>query len=140
MEPPPTVPTVSLYAGGCWHTVPLVRREWLAVGQTLQGPALVLESIGTLVLAAGWRAEVLPQGELLLQRPASGEPAAVAPAATTCTITTATSGAAVAVTPVRSAASAAAASVDPVRLELFHHRFAAIAEQMGNGCAKAPAP
>jgi 5-oxoprolinase (ATP-hydrolysing) len=130
---PPTVPTVSLYAGGCWHTVPLVRREWLAVGQTLQGPALVLESIGTLVLAAGWRAEVLPQGELLLQRPVSAATGAAAGSTTLSSVAEqiASEAAAAYTNPSEVAASAAAASVDPVRLELFHHRFAAIAEQMG---------
>ena len=95
-------PTVPLHAAGRWQMVPLLRREQLAAGQTLQGPALLLEAIGSLVLAVGWRAEVLPQGELLLRRTASDKPTAAAPAA-----------------------------IDPVRLELFHHRFAAIAEQMG---------
>jgi 5-oxoprolinase (ATP-hydrolysing) len=146
---PPTAPTVSLYAGGCWQAVPLVRRELLAVGQSLQGPALVLETIGTLVLAAGWRAEVLPHGELLLQRPTSAGRVAT-PSADQAAITSASTGAAAGSTTLSSAAepiaseaaaastnpseaasSTAPAPVDPVRLELFHHRFAAIAEQMG---------
>jgi 5-oxoprolinase (ATP-hydrolysing) len=145
----PAAPTVSLYAGGCWREVPLVRRELLAVGQRLQGPALVLETIGTLVLAAGWRAEVLPHGELLLQRTVSGGPV-VTPSADQAATTSAATGAAAGSTtlcsaaepiaseaaaaytnPSKAASSAAPAPVDPVRLELFHHRFAAIAEQIG---------
>ncbi|MCP9884876.1 hydantoinase B/oxoprolinase family protein [Synechococcus sp. ATX 2A4] len=116
-------PTVPLYAEGRWQAVPLLRREQLAAGQTLQGPALLLEAIGTLVLAVGWRAEVLPQGELLLRRTASDKPTAASSAAPAATSN--------ATDAVPAASSAAPTAVDPVRLELFHHRFAAIAEQMG---------
>ncbi len=91
--------------GMVWRQVPLWRREQLAAGQRIAGPALVVEPTGTTVLEPGWGGRVLAGGELLLERqvPAAG-------AALT------TSGAGV---------------VDPVRLELYNHRFAAIAEQMG---------
>ncbi len=95
-------------AGMRWRQVPLWRRERLAVGQRLEGPALVVEPTGTTVLEPGWSGRVLEGGELLLER----EPE-----------------------PANEAASARAASasggVDPVRLELYNHRFTAIAEQMG---------
>jgi 5-oxoprolinase (ATP-hydrolysing) len=86
------------------------------VGQGLEGPAVVLEATGTIVVEPGWRACLLPGGALRL------EP------------TTAPS------LPLRASAAAAAerqrpveqeVPVDPVALELYNARFAAIAEQMG---------
>ncbi len=41
-----------------WH------RDILAVGQTLLGPALIVEATGTIVLAQGWSAQVLAASEL----------------------------------------------------------------------------
>ncbi len=92
-------------AGMVWRQVPLWRREQLAAGQRIAGPALVVEPTGTTVLEPGWGGRVLAGGELLLERQ-------VPPAAA-------------------SLASSSDQAVDPVRLELYNHRFAAIAEQMG---------
>jgi len=95
-----------------WCRVPLYQRDALPPGVRLSGPALVVEATTTLLLEPGWSALVLPGGELLLEQ-----------------------GVAVVAEPVSAAASErcepSAASADPVRLELFHHRFTAIAEQMG---------
>ncbi|WP_254949599.1 MULTISPECIES: hydantoinase B/oxoprolinase family protein [unclassified Cyanobium] len=92
-------------AGMHWRQVPLWRRQQLAAGQRIAGPALVVEPTGTTVLEPGWSGRVLVGGELLLERqtPAAGP----------------------------ALASSSAGVVDPVRLELYNHRFAAIAEQMG---------
>jgi len=91
--------------GMVWRQVPLWRREQLAAGQRIAGPALVVEPTGTTVLEPGWGGRVLAGGELLLERQAPPAGAALA--------------------------SNGAGAVDPVRLELYNHRFAAIAEQMG---------
>jgi 5-oxoprolinase (ATP-hydrolysing) len=88
-----------------WQDVPLWQRAQLHHGQGLHGPALVLDATTTLVLEPGWQLRCLADGALLLEtdRPAQ-----------------------------RSiAAGLSAAAVDPVLLELYHHRFAAIAVQMG---------
>ncbi|HYP04509.1 MAG TPA: hydantoinase B/oxoprolinase family protein, partial [Cyanobium sp.] len=117
-EIPPLVPLClprpvpSAAAGGvvlAWQRVPLWRRECLTAGQVLAGPALVVEATGTTVLEPEWQARVLAGGELLLER-TYGSPA-VAPAC--------------------AAAPVEASAPDPVRLELYNHRFSAIAEQMG---------
>ncbi len=103
-----------------WSSVPMWRRGRLVAGQCLQGPALVLEDTGTLVLEPGWQARVLPGGELLLE--ALGQDIVVVvdrPNAAS---------AAEALAP---EAVAAPDLPDPVRLELYNHRFTAIAEQMG---------
>ena len=85
-----------------WRPATLWRREALAAGQTLQGPALIVERNATTVLEPGWSATVLAEGSLLLQRHAP-----------------------------RRQQQALGTAVDPVRLELFNQLFMAVAEQMG---------
>ncbi|MCP9838706.1 hydantoinase B/oxoprolinase family protein [Cyanobium sp. N.Huapi 1H5] len=92
-------------AGMVWRQVPLWRREQLAAGQRIAGPALVVEPTGTTVLEPGWGGRVLAGGELLLERQAPPVGAFLP--------------------------TSSDQAVDPVRLELYNHRFAAIAEQMG---------
>jgi 5-oxoprolinase (ATP-hydrolysing) len=92
---------VPMWTGGQWRQVPLVRREQLAEGQCLSGPAIVAEPDATTVVDPGWQAQVLPGGHLLLRRV------------------------------VARGAQRLATDVDPVRLEVFNNLFMAIAEQMG---------
>lgn len=106
---------VPLYFAGEWRQAPVWRREQLQPGDRFDGLALVVEATGTLLLAPGWGAEVRAGGELLLCR-RSEEVSQAREAG-------------VAGAPLGLADRAA--PVDPVLLELFHHRFAAIAEQMG---------
>jgi 5-oxoprolinase (ATP-hydrolysing) len=89
----------------------------LRPGQHLNGPAVVVEDTGTLVLEPGWSARVLPGGALVLEAPPPDDATLDA-------------------TPDASASLSAPVHVasgrpDPVRLELYNNRFAAIAEQMG---------
>ena len=100
-----------------WRSVPLWRRSELPAGAQLQGPAVVIDATTTLMLEPGWSALPLPGGELLLER--QPQPASAAGSQTDA--------------PGLQAGQAPCQRprVDPVQLELFHHRFAAIAEQMG---------
>ncbi|RIL02804.1 MAG: 5-oxoprolinase, partial [Proteobacteria bacterium] len=82
---------------------PLVRRERLAAGDVLRGPAIVLEAGGTIALDPGFVARVESNGLLVLEDVA-GE---AAPALGDLTV------------------------ADPVRLEVLGSRFMSIAEQMG---------
>ena len=95
---------VPLYLDGAWRTAALWRRNAIAAGQVLQGPALICETTGTNLLPAGWSARCLPGGELLLTFEQAGR---------------------------LSSSAERASEPDPVNLELFGHRFMAIAEQMG---------
>ena len=88
-----------------WQPVPVVARASLQPGQSLVGPALIPEATGCTVLEPGWTAAVDGLGNLLLEHQAWR--AAPKPQA------------------------AASATADPVELGLFHHRFMAIAERMG---------
>ncbi|MBC8073030.1 MAG: hydantoinase B/oxoprolinase family protein, partial [Deltaproteobacteria bacterium] len=77
-------------------------REALGPGPTLHGPALVLDDIGTVVVEPGWSLTVAQGGTLVLRDEQ-----------------------------VVAAAIAGDTTVDPITLEIFAHRFMAIAEQMG---------
>ncbi len=79
----------------------IVDREPLPPGATLQGPAIVLDALGTFVLEPGWHLRVEPDGTLRAQDHGAGPRPDVD---TRC---------------------------DPITLELYAHRFMAIAEQMG---------
>ncbi|MEM7411623.1 MAG: hydantoinase B/oxoprolinase family protein [Myxococcota bacterium] len=82
---------------------PLYAREDLAVGATLEGPALVLEATGSVVLDPGFRLRVDAEGVLHLH----DEAGSIARVET------------------------ALDEVDPVRLEVFGNRCMSVAEQMG---------
>jgi 5-oxoprolinase (ATP-hydrolysing) len=106
-EPAPSAPAAAfghldMYAGGRWRKTRLFQRELLAHGQTLQGPALIVEEHSTILVEAGWQAQVTPQNHLLLERAAAERPAL-----------------------------AVSGVVDPVLLEVFSNLFMSVAEQMG---------
>jgi len=82
---------------------PVYARESLGPGAALRGPALVLEDTGTVVLDPGFSLAVRPDGTLHLR----DETGAPRPAVLDLS------------------------EADPVRLEVFGHRFMSIAEQMG---------
>ena len=116
LEPNPHgTTTVELHGANGSQAVPLWHRQRLRGGQVLVGPALIIEATGTIFLARGWSAQVLAAGELLMQRDGSQPPAA------------ADNPVFAEVQPTDSGAT----GVDPVQLELYQHRFSAIAERMG---------
>ncbi|MBE9477604.1 MAG: hydantoinase B/oxoprolinase family protein, partial [Proteobacteria bacterium] len=94
--------SVQMFSGGAWRAVPMVDRMTMGPGQKVTGPAIITEPTGTNVIDAGWQAEVVSGGNLVLQR-------IVALARD----------------------EAIGTSVDPVMLEVFNNLFMSIAEQMG---------
>jgi 5-oxoprolinase (ATP-hydrolysing) len=98
---PPAVAARYAQMGGT-RAAPVFLREALAVGQQIDGPAIIAERNATTVIEPGWRAQVTPLNHLLLSR--------VAP---------------------RESRVAVGAAVDPVMLEVFNNLFMSIAEQMG---------
>ncbi|KUL70095.1 MULTISPECIES: hydantoinase B/oxoprolinase family protein [unclassified Streptomyces] len=93
--------TVPLHTGGTWRDVPLHRRERLAPGASVTGPAIIAESGATTVVDDGWRAGASDGGHLVMERVAVTE------------------------------SSDLDTKVDPVLLEVFNNLFMSIAEQMG---------
>lgn len=50
--------TTRLYSGGAWREASLFDRKDLTPGATMAGPAIVIQDDTTLLITAGWRAEV----------------------------------------------------------------------------------
>ncbi|MEE9388214.1 MAG: hydantoinase B/oxoprolinase family protein [Paracoccaceae bacterium] len=94
--------SVPMFSDGAWRDVPLVDRTAMTQGQNLTGPAIIAEPTGTNVIDAGWQAQVVAGGNLVLQR--------IVPLTRDEAIGT---------------------SVDPVMLEVFNNLFMSIAQQMG---------
>ena len=93
---------VSMYSEGKTKNVPLYDRESLAYGQKIQGPAIISETTGTIIVEYGWTAELNNLDHLILTRTQEIEHYE--------TIST---------------------KVDPIMLEVFNNMFMSIAEQMG---------
>lgn len=85
---------------------PVWLREQLAPGQSVAGPALVVDDTTAVVIEPGFVAEVMPDGALLLTDHAP--------------------------TSSNSAADGAELEPDPVRLEVYGGLFMSVAEQMGS--------
>jgi 5-oxoprolinase (ATP-hydrolysing) len=100
--PPAPYEMVKMYADGAWRETGLYRRQDIAPGDTIDGPAIIAEANATTVVEPGWRAEVTAYDHLVLRR--------------------------VQALPRRHAIGT---TVDPVMLEIFNNLFMSIAEQMG---------
>ena len=98
--PPHTL--TRMYLHGAWQEAALIRREDMQAGDSVVGPAVVVERHATTVIEPGWQAKLTALNHLVLLR--------IAP---------------------RQALQAAGTSVDPVQLEVFNNLFMNIAEQMG---------
>jgi 5-oxoprolinase (ATP-hydrolysing) len=94
--------TAHMFSMGKWRDAPLVDRTTMALGQTVDGPAILTEPTGTNVLEDGWQAECVSGGNLILRR----------------------------VVPLNRQ-EAIGTSVNPVMLEVFNNLYMSIAEQMG---------
>ncbi|MEM7472119.1 MAG: hydantoinase B/oxoprolinase family protein [Pseudomonadota bacterium] len=94
--------TIPVCFEGQLQDAPLVDRTTLALGQSIDGPAILTEPTGTNVVEPGWRATCAEGGNLILER----------------------------AVPLKRA-EAIGTSVDPVMLEVFNNLFMSIAEQMG---------
>ncbi len=96
--------TVSVYSRGRWWDTPVYQRGDLAPDDAVVGPALIVEPTGTNMVEPGWSAQITRAGNLILEHRGNPQPQSALPLST---------------------------QVDPVRLEIFNHRFRAIAEEMG---------
>ncbi|HVU20007.1 MAG TPA: hydantoinase B/oxoprolinase family protein [Rhizomicrobium sp.] len=90
------------FSQGFWHDAAVHYTEALESGAIIDGPALLIEPHQTIVVEAGWRAEVTASRALVLKR--------VVP---------------------RVVQRVADTQADPVLLEVFANLFMAIAEEMG---------
>ncbi len=98
---PDPVATTRCHTQGEWQDVPVYQRDDLPAGVALEGPAMLVEANGTIVIEPGWSGELSSIGNLVLERKAA------------------------------SAARQVGTERDPVTLEIFNRQFMSIAEQMG---------
>ncbi|WP_093036004.1 hydantoinase B/oxoprolinase family protein [Roseovarius azorensis] len=92
-----------LFSNGGWTEAGIFRRATLTPGNTVTGPALIIEDNQTIVVEPGWRAEITARDHVLLTRHKK--------AARDMAIGT--------------------TAADPILLEVFNNLFMSIAEQMG---------
>jgi 5-oxoprolinase (ATP-hydrolysing) len=94
--------STRFFSQGDWHEANVYLRDELRPGDDLAGPTLIIEPNATIVVEAGWSAEVTPLNHIVLTR-----------------------------TSARTARLAIGTQVDPVMLEIFNNLFMSVAEQMG---------
>ena len=101
-EEPTLRDQVRMYSDGEWRDVPLYRRNELKAGQSVSGPAIIIETTGTIVVEQGWRGALNRRGHLVLERNIK-----------------------------RKQREMISTTADPIMLEVFNNLFMSIAEQMG---------
>ena len=67
-SPPEPVEIVKIFTGEKWHDTPVYRREDLQVGDLINGPAIIVEKISTIVVEPNWQAKLNEWNHLILQR------------------------------------------------------------------------
>ncbi len=100
--PPKALDRVRLHTAGAWHEAPVFDRARLRPDDSVDGPAILVETNATTVVEPGWRGTLTRRGHLVLER--------VAP---------------------RPRREVVGTRADPVMLEVFNNLFMSIAEQMG---------
>jgi 5-oxoprolinase (ATP-hydrolysing) len=99
---PQALTSVRVFSGGRWHRAHVYERESMYPGDSVDGPAILVESTATTVVEPGWRAELTAKRHLVLSR--------IVP---------------------RPKRVAIGTRADPVMLEVFNNLFMSIADQMG---------
>ena len=99
---PEAASTSRFFSSGHWHEAGIYDRQTMEPGQTVKGPAIIIEPTGTNIVEPGWQAEITAKRHLVMRR--TEELARSAPIGT---------------------------KADPVMLEVFNNLFMSIAEQMG---------
>ncbi len=92
----------QFFSADRFHEVPVVLRDAMQPGHRVIGPALIIESIGTIVVEPGWTARMNARKHVELRRHEKLE-----------------------------RAHSVGTDADPVMLEIFNNLFMSIAEQMG---------
>ncbi|WP_375473867.1 hydantoinase/oxoprolinase family protein [uncultured Nostoc sp.] len=67
-EVPVSVETIKIFTADRWHDTPVYRREDLQPEDSINGPAIVVEKISTIVVEPNWQAKLTEQNHLILER------------------------------------------------------------------------
>ncbi|MEN9423212.1 MAG: hypothetical protein RL122_595 [Pseudomonadota bacterium] len=98
----------QVFMRGKWHNTPFYQRNRLQIGHTISGPAVILESTGTVIIEPNWSVQLTEQRNLVMEHVGR-----------------------TLVRHVRLKPDLQHSSPDPIRLEIFNNLFMSIAEQMG---------
>lgn len=66
-QPPSSVDTVQMFTANQWHNTPVYRREELQPEDKINGPAIIVEKISTIVIEPKWQANLTERNHLILQ-------------------------------------------------------------------------
>jgi len=99
---PRAIATARMHTRAGWVYTPLHDRAKLSPGDTIEGPAIIIEPTGTNAVEEGWSATITDLGHLVLTRTAA-----------------------------RARREQLGTDADPIMLEVFNNLFMSIAEQMG---------
>ncbi|MEH2320823.1 hydantoinase/oxoprolinase family protein [Nostoc sp.] len=67
-KPPTSIEIVRMFSNNRWHDTPVYRREDLQPEDSINGPAIVIEKISTIVVEPNWEARLTERNHLILQR------------------------------------------------------------------------
>ncbi|MEH2209468.1 hydantoinase/oxoprolinase family protein [Nostoc sp.] len=67
-EAPVSVETVRMFTADKWHNAPVYRRKDLQPEDSINGPAIIIEKISTIVVEPNWEARLTERNHLILQR------------------------------------------------------------------------
>lgn len=67
-EPPPIVTTVPMFTKDQWYETPIYQRTDLQPADRLSGPAIIVESIGTIIVEPSWTARLTDRNHLILEK------------------------------------------------------------------------
>ncbi|KOP28161.1 hydantoinase [Hapalosiphon sp. MRB220] len=67
-QPPASVEIVQMFTADQWHDTPVYRREDLQPEDHINGPAIIVEKISTIVVEPEWQASLTERNHLVLQR------------------------------------------------------------------------
>ena len=96
------VDPTGIFTQGTHQEATIIDRDRMVPGDTVLGPAIIIEAHGTNVVEPDWAADITPAGDLVLERVVE-----------------------------RAALRDISTDVDPIMLEIFNNLFMSIAEQMG---------
>ncbi|MEA5565475.1 hydantoinase/oxoprolinase family protein [Anabaena sp. UHCC 0399] len=65
---PQPVEIVKMFTAEKWHDTPVYRREDLQLGDCINGAAIIVEKISTIVIEPNWQARLTERNHLILQR------------------------------------------------------------------------
>ncbi|MGB3190995.1 MAG: hydantoinase B/oxoprolinase family protein [Limnoraphis sp.] len=108
-QPPLPIANVQMYTSQGWQNTPLFRREDLQPGDSIIGPAIIIEGTGTNIIEPGWKVTLTERNHLVLNKLKTSNSQSEL---TSNTLSN-------------------PSQPDPVRLEIFKNLFQFIAEQMG---------